>query len=106
MPRRWLITGASGLLADYLIEACRGHAQLATTARSEGDRSCGLSDPVATSALIADLSPAVVIHAAALTDVDRCEREPDLAFAVNRDAAANIAAALDAEARFVFVSTD
>ena len=104
--RRWLITGASGLLADYLIEACRGQAQLATTSRFGGDRSCDLTDSAATSALIADLSPAVVIHAAGLTDVDRCEREPDLAFAVNRNAAANMAAALNSSARFVFISTD
>lgn len=103
---RWLITGATGLLADYLIEACRGQAQLATTARSGGDWHCDLSDFAATSALIADLSPEVVIHAAGLTDVDRCEREPDRAFAVNRDAAANLAATLNSAARLVFISTD
>jgi dTDP-4-dehydrorhamnose reductase len=104
--RRWLITGASGLLADYLIEACRGQAELATTARSGGDRPCDLTNSAATSALIADVSPTVVIHAAGLTNVDRCERDPDLAFAINRNATANIAAALDSGARLVFVSTD
>ena len=106
MARRWLITGATGLLADYLVEACRSHGEVTTTARSGGDRRCDLSDAAATRALLADTAPGVVIHAAGLTDVDRCERAPDEAYAVNRDAAANIAAVLSPAARVVFISTD
>lgn len=106
MAKRWLITGASGLLSDYLIEACGKSGEVITTARSDGDRRCDLTDANAVRALLADTSPDVVVHAAALTDVDRCEREPDRALAVNRDAAAHLAAALPPGARIVFVSTD
>lgn len=106
MAKRWLITGASGLLSDYLIEACGKHGEVITTARSSGDRRCDLKDGGAVRSLLADTSPDVVVHAAGLTDVDQCERDPDEAFAVNRDAAAHLATALPRQARILFVSTD
>jgi dTDP-4-dehydrorhamnose reductase len=106
MAKRWLITGATGLLSDYLIEACGKHGAVTTTARSGGDRRCDLIDRVAVRSLLSELAPDVVVHAAGLTDVDRCEREPDQAYAANRDAGGNIAAVLAHSARLVFVSTD
>jgi dTDP-4-dehydrorhamnose reductase len=106
MAKRWLITGATGLLSDYLIEACGKHGAVTTTARSGGDRRCDLIDRAAVRALLSDVAPDVVVHAAGLTDVDRCEREPDRAYAANRDAGANIASQLPSSARLVFVSTD
>lgn len=106
MAKRWLITGATGLLSDYLIEACGRHGAVMTTARSGGDRRCDLTDSGAVRALLSDVAPDIVVHAAGLTDVDRCEREPDEAMAVNRDTGENIAAALPSSARLVFVSTD
>ena len=45
-----------------------------------------------------------VIHCAAYTDVDGCERDPEKAMRVNRDGTANVVAASDAF--FVYVSTD
>ena len=42
---------------------------------------------------LAAFSPDIVINPAAYTAVDRAEFEPDLAFAVNRDGAANVAVA-------------
>lgn len=45
----------------------------------------------------------VVVHAAAKTDVDGCEREPDAAFAANADAARHVA---DTGARVIQLSTD
>jgi dTDP-4-dehydrorhamnose reductase len=106
MAKRWLITGATGLLSDYLIETCGKHGAVTTTARSGGDRRCDLTDRAAVRSLLSDVAPDVVVHAAGLTDVDRCEREPDRACAANRDASANIASQLPSSARLVFVSTD
>jgi dTDP-4-dehydrorhamnose reductase len=49
--------------------------------------------PALIEAALAAFSPDVVINPAAYTAVDRAESEPDLAFAVNRDGAGNVAAA-------------
>lgn len=106
MAQRWLITGATGLLSDYLITAAKERGEVTTTARSGAERACDLSDPEAARALLAETRPDIVLHAAGLTDVDRCETEPGLAFAANRDAAANLADALPAAARLVVISTD
>jgi dTDP-4-dehydrorhamnose reductase len=51
--------------------------------------------------------PDVVIHAAAYTDVDGAEREPDTAFAVNAGGTERIArAAAQVGARLIYLSTD
>lgn len=44
---------------------------------------------------LADFSPDIVINPAAYTAVDRAETEPDIAFAVNRDGAGNVAKAAE-----------
>ncbi|MBD3239327.1 MAG: dTDP-4-dehydrorhamnose reductase [Chitinivibrionales bacterium] len=52
-------------------------------------------------------SPEVIINCSAYTAVDRCESEPEPAYAINRDGAANAAhAARDAGALLVHFSTD
>lgn len=49
----------------------------------------------------------VVVHLAALTDVDRCQSEPDLAVAVNSQGARNVAeAASSIHARVIGLSSD
>ena len=51
--------------------------------------------------------PDIVINAAAYTQVDRAELEPELAFAINRDGAANLATACkSANIPLLHVSTD
>ena len=53
------------------------------------------------------LKPDLIIHAAAMTDVDGCEREPDTAWRVNALATQNIAAAAnEIGAQLVYVSTN
>jgi dTDP-4-dehydrorhamnose reductase len=51
--------------------------------------------------------PDVIVHAAALTNVDECERRPDLAVRINRDAVAEIADfCVGSGAKLVHISTD
>lgn len=53
------------------------------------------------------VTPDWIINAAAMTHVDRCETERDLAFAVNADGARHVArAAAAAGAKLVHISTD
>jgi dTDP-4-dehydrorhamnose reductase len=99
-----LVTGAGGML---------GRA-LSAMADSDGweviapDRAgLDVTDAVAVLAAVVACDPVVVIHAASLTDVDRCEREPRLADAVNARGTANVADACAVQGvRLVVVSTD
>lgn len=112
---RIAVTGVNGLLGGRAAALLSrgGHA---VTGIGRGPRrasgafayaSCDLSsDPEAARALDA-ARPEAILHCAALTDVDACERDPDAAFAANVDAAANVAkAARRAGAHLVHLSTD
>jgi dTDP-4-dehydrorhamnose reductase len=57
--------------------------------------------------VIADAHPAWVVHAAALTDVDGCERDPDRAYVVNGEGTRRVAEGCRAAgAGLVYLSTD
>ena len=56
---------------------------------------------------ISACQPVLLINAAAYTNVDKAESEPDLAFAVNRDGPDNLArACANAKLPFIHISTD
>ena|SRR2546427_6503663 len=58
-------------------------------------------------ALVKKIKPAVVVDTAAFHNVDKCEEDRDLAWAVNAAATGSLAmAATDVGARYLFVSTD
>ncbi|MGB9203143.1 MAG: dTDP-4-dehydrorhamnose reductase [Terriglobales bacterium] len=99
---RVTLFGASGLLGHDLVPALAGE-QL--TAFSVGD--ADLRDHARVRNLVRDSRPEWILLLAAYTDVDGCERNRDLAFAVNCDGAVNVAeAAREAGSRLLFVSTD
>lgn len=87
---RIIITGAHGQVGWELTQraTAQGHQVLAWD-RAELD----ISDADAVNAALQASQAALVINAAAYTAVDRAEQEEDAAFAVNRDGAANLAAA-------------
>ena len=66
-----------------------------------------LTEPDAIRTAVADVAPEVIVNAAAYTDVDGAESEPDVAQAVNAEAPGILAeAARDAGAWLVHYSTD
>ncbi len=66
-----------------------------------------ITDPVGISAVITAFRPDVVIHGAAMTDVDGCEKNPDLAFRVNVLGTQNVAlACARCGAAMVHISTN
>jgi dTDP-4-dehydrorhamnose reductase len=102
---RVLVAGATGQLAQALIEAATQRAgwELAALGRPTLD----LQAPATLARAIATTRPHVVVNAAAYTAVDRAESEPDLAIAINRDGAGALAkAAADQGVPIVHVSTD
>ena len=101
-----LISGATGLLGPYLVEAAAKWGHVHATSRTGGDHPADLTIPGAARAVIDATSPDIVVHAAAMTDVDACEIDPDAADRANSVATANLVKAISAEAMFVYLSTD
>ncbi len=99
---RVLVTGGRGQLGSALETALAGH-EVRAVSRPEVD----VADYDSTMAAVEAFEPEVVIHAAAHTDVDGCERDPDLAYRVNALGTQNVAlAARRVGAALVAVSTD
>jgi dTDP-4-dehydrorhamnose reductase len=97
-----LITGAGGQLGRDLV---RAFADDTTAALSHAD--LDVADRPAVEAAIAAERPALVVHAAAFTQVDACETEQDRAWLTNAAGAWWIArACAQAGATLVYVSTD
>lgn len=70
-------------------------------------RAADLADPAALSGVLDDISPDLIVNAAAYTAVDRAESEPALAQAINADAPAVLAQWCAAHAaKLVHYSTD
>jgi dTDP-4-dehydrorhamnose reductase len=86
---RVLITGASGLLGSKLIEiaAGTGHDVISGYTKNRPKNSerlrLELQDPDEVRRKVLESKPDVIIHAAAMTDVDKCEFERDRAFNIN-----------------------
>lgn len=99
---RILIIGANGLLGSDLVRECDSEEVVAATSRDADIR-----DPAQVGSVVTRSRPEWIILTAAYTDVDGSERNPDLAFAVNRDGTRNVAAAArEHGAKLVYLSTD
>lgn len=93
-----LVTGAGGQVG----RALRG---VIGTARFLSHDDLDVTDGEAVRRAVGEAD--VVIHLAAMTHVDDCERHPDLALAVNGEGTRNVAGAAAARgARVVYLSTD
>ena len=98
---RIAITGAKGQLGSSLQEAFEGN-ELLLIDLPEHD----VTDMRIVSQ-IAGWVPEAVIHAAAMTDVDGCEREPEAAYRINALGTRNVALACQrCGAPMLYVSTD
>jgi dTDP-4-dehydrorhamnose reductase len=93
---RIVVTGAAGQLGGYLLDhlARRGYTAIGL-GRQEGpgiDVVADLRDRAGLARALEEARPDAIIHGAAYTDVDGCERDPDLADAINRVGSENVAA--------------
>src|SRR3989454_11297087 len=98
---RVLEAGGTGLLGQYIGKEAvrRGHEVIAPhRGRQAPDderidwHRLDIRDSSAVSALVRSVEPNLVLNAAAMTDVDRCEADPDEAKQVNETAAGQLAA--------------
>lgn len=99
---RVVITGHKGQLGQALQQAFKGHDILGIDL-PEHD----IANPSAMSNTFLDWQPDLVVHTAAMTDVDGCQQDPDLAFRVNTFGTHNIAlASARTGAGLVHISTN
>ncbi|HEX3695652.1 MAG TPA: SDR family oxidoreductase [Polyangia bacterium] len=111
---RVLVTGATGLLGATLVDAWRTDWQVAALAQrfrfglaDVENVSMDLGDLAALPGLVERLAPDLIVHCAALTNLDLCEQQPALARTIHRDATAVLARAAQRRgAAFVAISTD
>jgi len=106
-----LITGARGLLGTALVPFLikRGHAVVSHGGRSSAGSRSDLTVRTSVLELLAETRPTVVINLAALTNVDTCEKQPNLAYMTNVRIVENIAEWIAKErgrCRLVQISTD
>jgi len=100
---RIVITGAKGMLGRELVEYLTPQHDVLGLDLPE----CDLTDGEAARRAICGFRPNIVIHAAAYTDVDKSESEPEKVYAANVVATRNVAAASsEAGARVFYISTD
>lgn len=99
---RVLIFGATGLLGKALVREWCGDEIIAL-----GSKDCDVRSADAVRHTVRQHRPDWIVMAAAYTDVDGCESNQELAFAVNTQGALNVAeAAKQTRCRFLFLSTD
>jgi dTDP-4-dehydrorhamnose reductase len=100
---RILVTGAAGQVGARVVGALEEHHEVLGAARDTLD----LADREQVEQVVAEFAPHAVVNAAAMTNVDGCERDPERAYAVN---ALGVRALAQASARrgahLVHVSTD
>ncbi|MBO4632431.1 MAG: dTDP-4-dehydrorhamnose reductase [Lentisphaeria bacterium] len=97
-----LLTGGKGMLGRTLCRELTDF-EVVPTDLPEGD----ITDPAAFDALLKKNKPDAVIHCAAMTAVDKCETEIDLAYKLNAFGTANVASACRRNnVRLIAISTD
>ncbi len=105
MPKvsRLLVTGCRGQLGQEFMLRLSAEYEVIGVGRAEMD----VTDRDQVEQIVGEARPQVVLHAAAMTNVDECETRPDLAMAVNAQGTANVAEACRRHgARLVYFSTD
>jgi len=111
------ITGIAGMLGQALSANLRsGHLVAGLDKRQDSKDStteaaafhyCDIIDKEKVKDAISGFKPDVVVHAAAYTDVDGCERNPNKAAEINVDGTKNVAEVVSqCGAAIIYISTD
>ena len=109
-----LITGSTGLLGQALTRHLARRAEVTGLSRSAPSQpaaarhiAANLCDARRIAEILGALAPDVIVHAQALSDVDRCEQEPALAHEQNVRTIEHVVNALTGRPTLVvYVSTD
>jgi dTDP-4-dehydrorhamnose reductase len=116
---RILITGSNGLLGQKLVQLAGTKTDLAVLATGRGEcrilqlpanvqyQSCDITSEENVLRIMQTFSPDVIIHSAAMTNVDECELNPEACRLQNVEATRNvIRASEETGAHLIHLSTD
>jgi dTDP-4-dehydrorhamnose reductase len=113
--KKLVVTGATGFVAGSILAQAGDGWQVHAISRGESlvhrDNLCWHTfdplEPDALAQIIRDVAPDVVVHTAALADIDLCQTHPEIARAINIDLTRRIAnVCTDAGCKLVLCSTD
>ena len=92
--KKILITGSKGHLGNSLEKVFKSRYDLVSTSRTKQNKNTNYFLDITNSLLVKDMvsaiSPDIIINLAALTNVDLCESNPDLAHAINFQGVKNL----------------
>ena len=92
--KKILITGSTGQLGNALGKVFKSRYDLVSTSRTRPNKNTNYFLDITNSLLVKDMvsaiSPDIIINLAALTNVDLCESNPDLAHAINFQGVKNL----------------
>ena len=107
--KKILITGAFGQLGTSLCKALSNESILATgrsifSSTKYKSIELDITNPKQVKGVIYKYNPDIIIHLAAMTDVDGCEKNPETAFDVNVKATEGLIN--NYNGKFIYISTD
>lgn len=113
--RKVLVTGSQGMLGRDIVSVFSGDEELAifgtdkitreppaASAQIIGD----LTDPLFLRKTLEEVKPDIVVHCAAIVNVDECERNRELADRVHAEATRMLISCRPLAGKFVYISTD
>ncbi|WP_114778365.1 SDR family oxidoreductase [Botryobacter ruber] len=119
MKKKILITGSNGLLGQKLAELLLPRTDIELLATSRGENklkdlysnlpfaAMDVTDPEQVEQVVSQHKPTHIIHTAAMTNVDQCESDREMALKLNRDAVQYLVDACEKHnVHLVHLSTD
>ena len=114
MKERLLVTGGSGLLGSNIARTAAQDFDVHATYHSRCSQmpkitfvQLDIRDKQQVGSVLKRIEPDLVIHAAALVNVDYCETHPEESWAINVEGTENVAlVSKEVDAKMIFISTD
>ena len=108
-----IITGANGMLGSSLCKLYNNDHEIYALHRDKTcyvnclkDYSVDLTNEDEVGEIIYKIKPDLLIHCASMTNLEECEKYPDLAMSINTYATENIARLCSNRIKLVYISTD
>ncbi len=106
--RKILITGASGFLGNELFKMLKSKYDVYGSSRSESNSrifTANLAEETDLKSLQDTINPEIIIHAAGLKDIKKCEQDPELAHLTNVKLTENLCNHFK-KSKIIYISTD